>query len=201
MRSLGLAVGALYKFCKHTCFTLKPSRGNTKKQWRPAGAGQALSIHRQVARSHLKQVCPSRGRTSVFHWIFQHPTNQMLDDALPRDKAKAEGFLPLLENLLTQHNFGGSVRRNRRGVLLAHLCKKKKTRKLKYKKFQMESIYPVRNLLPPGAFMAMVDLQDAYLHILINGPPQVSKIRDTVSEHLHEYPCKCLLSAPIQPYI
>ncbi|XP_068096310.1 CCAAT/enhancer-binding protein gamma isoform X1 [Hyperolius riggenbachi] len=45
---------------------------------------------------------------------------------------------------------------------------KKRNPFLKEKKFRMENIYSVRNVLMKGMFLASIDLQDAYLHLPIH---------------------------------
>lgn len=45
-------------------------------------------------------------------------------------------------------------------------------RSIKYKKFRMDTIFSVRNLLTPKCHMASIDLRDAYLHIPIAPPSQ-----------------------------
>lgn len=109
------------------------------------------------------------------------PPTKYLATMLPKDSNQAKVFLESLQKLLDQKVICHVPQEEEQKGFYSHIFAKRKpsgklrlilnlkplNRGIRYKRFRMESIYSIRNILPQETFMATLDLQDAYLHVPI----------------------------------
>lgn len=135
--------------------------------------GQTLIIPKQMVRHHHKQACPSHGM--LYCTIFRHSAKQVLGDLPPQRQSEGRGVSILPRSSVPQDKLSDGfylhifTRKKPSGKHRLILNLKPLNKKMKCKKFWMESIYSVRNLLLPWVFMATVDLLDAYLYTYQKG--------------------------------
>ena len=132
------------------------------------------NLERIRSEHHQKRLC------SRVPW---RATIKILSDKVTQSLRKGQYLT--LTNRIHGRSIGidtSSYARTEGGFLLSHFCSQKALREvqtnyeppsrplnlsIRYKKFWMETIYSVNNLLQKEVFMATLDLRDAYLHIPI----------------------------------
>ncbi|XP_018409532.1 PREDICTED: breast cancer type 2 susceptibility protein [Nanorana parkeri] len=111
--------------------------------------------------------------------LLQIPPSRFLVTCLSRDPAKSADMTSAIQKLLHQEVICSVPVMKEKTGFYSHVFLRKKpsggfrvilnlkplNKVVRYKRFRMESIYTIRELLLPAMFLATVDLRDAYLHI------------------------------------